>query len=91
MCLITEGRLSKVTDYSMHSSSPAPSLRATEGGAGAYLQQFIGEKQGSTQRGCESITGQHRDIHPHTHKDNLKISVKLTVGFLDCWRKSEDL
>ncbi|MEQ2259254.1 hypothetical protein XENORESO_008957 [Xenotaenia resolanae] len=37
------------------------------GGAGAYLQQSMGERQGTPWTGRQSIAGQHTYNHAHTH------------------------
>ncbi|KAK5600621.1 hypothetical protein CRENBAI_001351 [Crenichthys baileyi] len=37
------------------------------GGAGVYLQQSMGERQGAPWTGCQSIRGQHTNNHAHTH------------------------
>ncbi|MEQ2303238.1 hypothetical protein AMECASPLE_014686 [Ameca splendens] len=37
------------------------------GGAGAYLQQSMGERQGTPWTGRQSIAGQHTNNHTHTH------------------------
>ncbi|MED6243880.1 hypothetical protein ATANTOWER_029101 [Ataeniobius toweri] len=59
-------------------------------GAGAYLQHFTGEMQGTPWTGCQSITGQHRDIQD-THSHLRARPINLTVMFLDCGRKPEYL
>ncbi|MEQ2169894.1 hypothetical protein GOODEAATRI_029701 [Goodea atripinnis] len=66
-------------------------------GAGAYLQQSMGERQGRPWTGHQSITGQHRDIQdkqPRTHlftpKGKLEKPIYITVMFLDCGRKPEN-
>ncbi|MEQ2280245.1 hypothetical protein AMECASPLE_017715, partial [Ameca splendens] len=37
------------------------------GGAGAYLQQSMGERLATPWTGRQSITGQHTNNHAHTH------------------------
>ncbi|MEQ2297991.1 hypothetical protein AMECASPLE_000554 [Ameca splendens] len=37
------------------------------GGAGVYLQQSMGERQGTPWTGRQSIAGQHTNNHAHTH------------------------
>ncbi|MED6233716.1 hypothetical protein ATANTOWER_015528 [Ataeniobius toweri] len=66
------------------------------GGAGAYLQQPTGERQGTPWTGCQSIAGLHRDIQDKqpctrsfTPKGNLERPINLTVMFLDCGKKPE--
>ncbi|MED6249213.1 hypothetical protein ATANTOWER_011007 [Ataeniobius toweri] len=56
------------------------------GGAGAYLQQSTGERQGTPWTARQPITGQHRhtqDKQPCTHsftpKGNLERPINLTV------------
>ncbi|MED6283517.1 hypothetical protein CHARACLAT_009720 [Characodon lateralis] len=59
----------------------------------AYLQQSMGEKQGTSWPGRQSITGQHTNNHAHTHspKGNLELPINLTGMSLDCGRKPEYL
>ncbi|MEQ2164327.1 hypothetical protein GOODEAATRI_005561 [Goodea atripinnis] len=62
------------------------------GGAGAYLQQSMGERRGSPWTGCQSIAGQHKTtMHTliHTPKGNLELPINLTGMSLDCGRKPE--
>ncbi|MEQ2256642.1 hypothetical protein ILYODFUR_026208 [Ilyodon furcidens] len=65
-------------------------LGVGHGGAGAYLQQSMGERQGTPWTGRQSIAGQHRAIqdkqrctHSFTPKNNLERPINLTVIFLD--------
>ncbi|MED6250379.1 hypothetical protein ATANTOWER_031929 [Ataeniobius toweri] len=59
------------------------------GEAGAYLQQSMGERQGTPWTCCQSIAGQHTNNHTliHTPKGNLERPIYLTVMFLDCLPK----
>ncbi|MEQ2238620.1 hypothetical protein ILYODFUR_034988 [Ilyodon furcidens] len=64
----------------IHSFSTASSI-VGRGGAGAYLQQSMGERRGT------SWTGRHTLIH--TSKGNLERPINLTGMSLDCGRKPE--
>ncbi|MED6281260.1 hypothetical protein CHARACLAT_019434, partial [Characodon lateralis] len=68
------------------------------GEAGAYLQQSMGERQGTPWTGRQSIAGQHRHTGQttthtliHTPKGNLERPINLTGISLDCGSKPEYL
>ncbi|MEQ2238732.1 hypothetical protein ILYODFUR_036242 [Ilyodon furcidens] len=68
------------------------------GGAGAYLQQSMGERRGTPWTGRQSIAGQHRDIQdkqPSTHsfssRANLERSVNTHVFGLPAVSRTQDL
>ncbi|MEQ2263220.1 hypothetical protein XENORESO_004711 [Xenotaenia resolanae] len=64
-------RLENITAWEMYayvsqSFSTAYSI-VGHGGAGAYLQQSMGKRQGTPWTGRQSIAGQHTNNHARTH------------------------